>query len=563
MTARRGIVRRSLAGICLAVGPFAWTVATIAYCIVFSNWLLVAPWLGAWAALPLILLPLAGEIVFTRAYEAAVYGWRPGVVLGLAARLIFTAFLTYLFIWLPIDSRNSAMLWFAQDLSTAHLFLRIVWIASPVPALVLALVCAVVYAAWTVRTRRGRLTTTVVFPTIATCALFVLMYQYPDAAIRHAGERRPDFVVRVWDRVGAEHRFPREVMVTADERYAIATFGSTFPIESSSPPPNDLGLDPQRCDPQGPNPGECRRNLVLIDLTTGATKTWTTTMTRRFFAESDDRFFVAPWNLSDLLELHLDGSVRKYSLPQEIGGIPLREVNMTYYAADVGRVYMTSGNNPLLLAWDVRSAQLEPPRRFAGWNGIDAGDSSISMARSRSRHRLYVLVKSEPNTIVELDENSLEPLRSIKPAPDAIDIQITPDEAHLYMASFLTGRIFRYGTDSLALEATLDAPIQCRRVALSPDGALLFAASYPTGELVVYDTRTNEKRDSFFVAPRLEGMHVAGGGLYMLSAEGLYRVSLDVLRDRALGPASRCSAQRGCSSSPSEAEGESSGKGSG
>ena len=123
-----------------------------------------------------------------------------GRVAGSTARLLFTAFLTYLFIWLPIGEKNSAMLWFAQDLSTAHLFLRIVWIASPLPAAGLAMVCALIYAAWTVRTRRGRLTTTFILPPIATIVLFVLMYQYPQASFRHAGEPRPDFVVRVWDR---------------------------------------------------------------------------------------------------------------------------------------------------------------------------------------------------------------------------------------------------------------------------------------------------------------------------------------------------------------------------
>ena len=529
------MTKGALRVVCLAAGPLAWTVGLLAYCLVLSNWLLVHPLLGAWLALPLAAIPIAGEIAFTRAYEVPAYGWRRTVVGGLAARLLFTAFLTYLFIWLPIGEKNSAMLWFAQDLSTAHLFLRIVWIASPLPAAILAIVCVLIYAAWTVRTRRGRLTTTFILPLIATVVLFVLMYQYPQASFRRAGEPRPDFVVRVWDGAAPEYRFPREVLVTPDERRAIATFGSTFPIDSSSPPPNNLGLNPQRCDPQGPNPGECRRNLVLIDLTTGATQSWTTPMIRRFFAEADDRFFVVPWNISYLLELRLDGSVRRYPLPEEVAGAPLREVNMTYYAADVGKVFMTSGNNPVVLAWNVAADRLDPPLPLAGWNGIDSGDSSISLARSRSRHRLYVMVKSQPHVIAELDETTLAPLRSIKPAPDAFDIEITPDEAHLYMASFLTGHILRYNTDTLALEATLDAPVQCRRIAFSPDGRLLFAASYPTGELVVYDTRTDERRDSFYVAPRLEGMSVAGGGLYLLSADGLYRIPLDILRQRALG----------------------------
>ena len=202
--------------------------------------------------------------------------------------------------------------------------------------------------------------------------------------------------------------------------------------------------------------------------------------------------------------------------------------------------------------------RFDPPLPLAGWNGIDSGDSSISLARSRSRHRLYVMVKSEPHVIAELDETTLAPLRSIKPAPDAFDIEITPDEAHLYMASFLTGHILRYNTDTLALEATLDAPVQCRRIALLPRRRLLFAASYPTGELVVYDTRTDERRDSFFVAPRLEGMSRRRRRTVHAQRRRSLSHSLDILRDRALGLTRL--RYRGAAS---ELEMEGSGKGSG
>jgi hypothetical protein len=54
-----------------------------------------------------------------------------------------------------------------------------------------------------------------------------------------------------------------------------------------------------------------------------------------------------------------------------------------------------------------------------------------------------------------------------------------------------------------------------------------------TGEVTVYDAATNMSVDSFYVGPRLEGMHVTRAALYLLSAEGLFRVPLDVVRSRA------------------------------
>jgi hypothetical protein len=69
-----------------------------------------------------------------------------------------------------------------------------------------------------------------------------------------------------------------------------------------------------------------------------------------------------------------------------------------------------------------------------------------------------------------------------------------------------------------------------RRLAFSPDGRQLFAASLVTGELVVYDTESLKELSSFYVASRLEGMHVTRDHLYLLSAEGLFRIPLSKLR---------------------------------
>ena len=78
------------------------------------------------------------------------------------------------------------------------------------------------------------------------------------------------------------------------------------------------------------------------------------TMIRRFFAEATTASSSSPWNISYLLELRLGRLGTEVPVARRSGrSIPLREVNMTYYAADVGKVFMTSGNNPFLLAWNV------------------------------------------------------------------------------------------------------------------------------------------------------------------------------------------------------------------
>lgn len=522
---------RALDSLIGAVAPFAFHVGLIVYGLCVTRWVLHAEASPGRLLMGLALLPPIAELAFTRAYEVPVRGYQPAVLVGLAARLLFAVLVGYVFVLVPMQLKGTWNNWFVQDLAESPKFLRIVWWYSPTAASMLALACAAAYGWWTVRRRQGRLTTTTLLPGVATVILFVLLYYFPTASIRGGSGTRPDFVARVWEPASSDHHIPRELMVTQDERYAVATFGSTFPLASADPPPNELRLG-RRCDP--PNFAECRRNLALIDLTTGATRSWSMTIARRFHSEANDRMFVAPYRLQSLIELRLDGAVLTHPLPQSVGGYPFDEVNDTYYAADTGRVYMANGNNPVVLAWNVTTGRVDDARQLAGWNGLSLGDVPMSIARNRSRARLYVTVKAAHSQVVELDERDLKPLRSLPLL--GYDVEVSPDEDSIYVASFLDGKIWRLDADTLELEATFDAPVQCRRIGFSPDGTQLFAASYLTGELVVFDATTGKRLDSFYVGRRLEGMHVAGGGLYLLSAEGMFRVPLEALKGRADAP---------------------------
>jgi DNA-binding beta-propeller fold protein YncE len=515
------------------VGPLGLQIGIAACYLSIAEWIRQQPASPGRVAMLLALPPFFAEIAFTRVFEVRALGYRRSVLVGFAGRLLVTALLGYLYVVFPILCKGTINNWFCENLRAVPRFVGMLWFSSPAAAIVLGLACAAAYVWWTVRRRKGRLSTTVIFPCVATFALFLLLYQYPSSALRGITGTRPEFVARVWTASHPDFRYPREVMVTPDETQAVATFGSTWPLDYSDLAPNNLDLDPIRCDPNGQNPAECRRNLALIDLNTGATQAWTMPITRRFYSESFvDRAFVVPWHIHYVLQLDLNGTVHKYPLPEAFGGERLQEVNVSYHASDVGRVYLVHGNNPVLLSWDERKRQPGQALSLVGWNGISLGDSVGGITRSRSRKRLYLTLHGDVSMNVEVDEVTLTPLRSFQPGV-AADIEISPDEKSLYAASFLTGEIWRFDVDTLEHVQTLDAPVQCRRISFSPDGALLFAAAYLTGELVVYDTRTGLKRDSFYVAPRLEGMHVTAGGLYLLSAEGLYRIPLDELERRA------------------------------
>lgn len=522
--------------LCVGLAPMVLQVALLLFGLGVVWWVQSTPQPSRLAYL-LVLVPLLAELGFSYEFEIRARGHGLAVKLGLAARLLFAGCVGFLFVVVPLRLKGTWDNWFVQDLAQSFRFLQLVWGYSPLVAVGLGLLCVWAYVRWTVRRRQARLTTTVILPGLATFLLFLLLYHFPHLSLRGMSGVRPDFVTRVWKPAHADHQIPREVMVTPDERFAVATFGSTFPMDASDPPPNDLGLNPVRCDP--PMRMECRRNLALIDLQTGSTRTWSMPMTRRFFSEDPQRVFVLPYRISELLDLRIDGAVYKHPLPEVVDGQPFDEINFVYYAADLGRVYLANGNNPVILAWDARQERVDKTLQLAGWNRLALGDVLLSIARSPSRERLYVSVKADHPQIVEIEEASLRPVRSFTPA--GYDVQVSPDERSIYSASFLTGEIWRFDADTLRLEATLPAPVQSRRIAFSPDGAQLVAASYLTGEVVVYDAKSNRKMRSFYVAPRLEGLSIAGGGLYLLSADGLFRVPLAVLREPEAPPAGEVS----------------------
>jgi DNA-binding beta-propeller fold protein YncE len=517
---------RLAARVAVGVAPIGLQVALLFFGLAVVRWIQATDAPSPFFYL-LALIPPFAELWFSYAFEIRERGVRIPVVVGAAVRVLFAAFVGFLFVVVPLRLKGTWDNWFVQDLAQSPRFLQLVWGYSPLAAVALGAMCAWAYLRWTVRRRQARLTTTVLLPGVATFLLFLLLYHFPHLSLRGPRGVRPDFVTQVWTPAHADHRIPREVVVSPDERFAVATFGSTFPMDASDPPANELRLNPVRCDP--PMRMECRRNLALIDLESGTTRTWSMPMTRRFFSEDPQRTFVLPYRISELLDLRIDGTIRKHPLPALVDGQPFDEVNFVYYAADLGRVYLANGNNPVVLVWDARAERVEKALQLAGWNRLALGDVLLSIARSRSRGRLYVSAKADHPQIVEIDEAGLQPLRSFTPA--GYDVQVSPDEKSIFSASFLTGEIWRFDSESLRLEATLPAPVQSRRISFSPDGTQLFAASYLTGELVVYDTRTNRKVRSFYVAPRLEGMSVAGGGLYLLSAEGLFRVPLAVLKE--------------------------------
>lgn len=507
----------------LGPGTLAWY--TLCYFAMVLRWILLTVPDHGWWPLLLALPPLVAEIGFTLAFEVRIRGWVVGVLIGLAGRLLFLLFMAHTFVLRAIQVRGTANNVIPQ-LGRAPEVLKITWLASPVFATVLLTACLGVYLYWTAMRCKGRYTTTVLLPSVASCLLFGLMYELPEVSLDESLHRRPEFVKRIWKPTNPDQRYPREVYVTPDESSAVVGFGSGLELRTTDAPPNELELP-------GCTPGECRRNLALLNLKTGGTQSYAMKHLRRFFSECGGPVFLTPQYTPFMLELRLDGSILKHPLPATLGSERLDELIYAYRACDRGLVYIASNHNPAILAADARSGEVVDSVELAGWNGIMKTDSMHDMARNTTRFLLYVLMFGSHRQLAEIAEEGLRPLRAVELPGEGVDLAVSPNGETIFVSSLLSPEIWRLDAETLKVTAVLKAPTMCRRVAVSPDGKLLFAASYLNGELHVYDAGSGRKLLSFWVAPKLDGMIIAGKGVYLLSATGLWRIALEDLAWRA------------------------------
>ena len=497
------------------VGPLAVTLLTLIYFREAHLVLLFGPASHGWWCLALLMPPVALELVFTRVFEAARFGWRGHVLLGLALRLLFVAALFYLFVWETLALKNTPDI-VIPLVSKWPFVAEIAWAASPGPAIVLGAVLVGCYLLLTVRWGLFRLTTSALLPGVATLGLFQLFYFHPTSPLRLRSYERPAAVERVFPHArhgdlrgvvaARDLRYPREVYVHPQDEWAVATFGSTFGDDIRNKP-----------------------NLLWFELRGGGVQAFRADTIRRFDSECPERIFVAPWHDARLLDYRPGAAeLRAHPLPETVDGHPVEELMHTYHACGRGRVYVVNNRTPALFAWDTGTEEVTKVVPLAGAGGLMLGDSLWVIGRNPVLGRLYLVLIGRRN-LVELDEEDLVPLRYHTLPHDPLDLQVSPDGRELAIPAAFDDVLWLLDAESLAVRREVPIPRHCRRVAYSLDGRRLFVASYLTGELITLDPASGRELSALYVAPKLEGLHVTARYVYLLSAEGLFRVPLATL----------------------------------
>ncbi|MEW6202190.1 MAG: hypothetical protein AB1546_09455 [bacterium] len=497
------------------VAPAAVTVLTLLYFQFLHMYLYFGNAQFAYWLPVLLIPPVALEIYFTSIFEVRAYGWRKAVIYGLITRLLFISALFYFYIWETLRVKNTPNVYLPL-LSKFPFNFRYFWIANPKISIVIILILLIIYLFFTCRLKVFRFITTVLLPIAASLLLFQLFYHPPEFVQRIQRDKRPDFVEKVFptdeykisQNVLENLKYPRDIYVSPNDEFVFAGYGSTYGFDIWNKP-----------------------NVLWIDLV--EKKSWHKKMDaiRRFYTECPRKIYFAPWHGSELYSFDTDKrEFRKFKLPAEVAGYPVEEINFTYYACDTQTVYMVNSRNPVIFAWDAERNKLKKTAALAGQKGMMFGDTLAMIARNHHSNSLYMIVLGRYQ-MIDVDEKTLKVKRFIKLPDGCFDILVSSDGKYIYVPGAYKGAIWQLDTKSMKVRKKFPAPIHCRRLLLSRDEKYLFASSYVTGYFVVYDINTGRKLLNIYVTPKIDGMYMTNNFLYLLGAEGLFRIkNEDILK---------------------------------
>lgn len=501
-----------------ALAPIAVTLYYFTYIqALYTQIMWGSDWWRQTLLLPMI-PPLVLELWMTRRFEARRGGWKPTVIIALIGRLLFLGAWMAVFFWY-VGTFRGTQDYIAGPIGfwpmVATLFIR----ADPLPFILGVAISGLLYALVTVRRQRLRFATTIFLPLFSALSSFALFYfqfgkvlDWPHAPRPAALERifPTDRLPALTEEVGRNAYYSRDMYVDHDDRWLIASFGATFPIDLRH-----------------------LTNLVWMELDGDRYQTFRQpavgNSTRRFESECADMFYFVPWGRNIMEEYRPgDDHVNEYALPDEVDGMPLlrhSDAMFVHHACDMERVFVLNSRTPSILSWDTRNKVWDRKVNLARTANALIGGSAAVLKRSPKRGLFYVDEGPLPNRLLEFDEKTLEFRRAAPLGEDVFEVAVSPDGRFLYVSTHWTIDILKVDADTLQVLKRIPGGYHCRKMVFSRDGRWLIGGSYTDGNMFVIDTVTDERLLSFWATQKIEGAFATDRYAYIFGADGIFRIA--------------------------------------
>jgi hypothetical protein len=312
----------------------------------------------------------------------------------------------------------------------------------------------------------------------------------------------------VWAGRCSARLFPRALRADDRTRTLFATYGST-------------ASNLHRAEPK----------LLAVSLESGASQWLEGTGGRNQVRTLDldplrRLLVISQWGSRAVDVFDLDGRRRVQTIAYQSDG--REDYSPTTVLLDGDRIVSFHIWYPRIVVYSRRSGTTEQIMDLYDAGVVANGVQIVGGALSRSRGRIWVALTRPGFSVLELDLESLQPLRRVRLATMfPASLTYSEELGRLYLTTWRNSTIEVVDVESMQRLEPLRGVAGSRETVVDPGRQLLFELDYFGGTVVFHSLRERRWMRRVRVGPKPGGATVLGDRLYVNSTLGIVSVALD------------------------------------
>jgi hypothetical protein len=446
------------------------------------------------------------EVKFSRYFDRSKILW------ALILRILFWFILFLIWdIYIPIVSLSAQWLkWFAPEIYLC--FALILWAEGWI-ALIAIFVWFCLHYLLTIKKRKFRLTTSIIFPIIIILVLFVHLYFYGGrGGININDITKQDGVKIFFDIKNNELKdilksHPRFIYYSKKSGSLIITYGCTF------------------CEDHEMYPTVIKKNLFEK----GGVIFTSSNIRKICVDESSNSIFVAPWYIEKFYELSIDDLSIKREYRNHAGFvIEFWQPMVILKDVTLPKVYVANDAEQAILTYDLNNGTIQNVLHLNKEGYVKPGGPVWNLIQSKKTRKLY-FTSGPGENLFEVDPDELKVLKH-KKFFDVTGTALVLDDENdlLYYQNGWFDTIYEIDIKTFQVKRKLKGEGHARCMILDKSRNCLYVLGYFSGTVFSVDLGTGKKLWKRRVGGSPHGMALNNNTLWVNSMRGV--IQLDLLK---------------------------------
>lgn len=419
-----------------------------------------------------------------------------------------------------------------------HLHVMVLWRSMQWFTIISIIIWIVIHYVLTIRWRRFRILTSVVFPVAITVLMFLHQFHFGGVGgvesniiekqvgveqvlgideLRNAilaaeqSQNRllnPPHANYIVPKDSIKIRYhPRGIIVDESENAVFIILGCTYCTSHSFSP-----------------------MIVRKDLTTGNILYVLSTRNVRQIEKSATTIFIAPWRDTYIYELSKSDLSVIREIPCQVQRPFCWEPMSVLKDVSENRIYIANEMHPAILSYDLETGSLIRILNLQKLGLVDEGGAAWCMVQSKNTRRLYFIAFYNNNHLFEVNPDTLQVIRYRDLGDFGGTALILDDEnGVLYYQSGFFDSLYRINIEQFKVERKYQGEFHARRIRLDKQRNVLYVLGYTSGTVFPIDLESGEHLWEVRVGGRPHGMALSGDALWVNSMAGAFRLDLQTI----------------------------------